>query len=487
MADFLDLNWFFGKPTLLNGVACTFALGLLMPLDLTATSPSSPSNRQVVVVEVEDLRSDPENGLTSTGLYFTLHDGEFDLYDYHRPASDALTAFINWFGLGQPVPEFFPANIEFGEQTFSFGGFETTPDFSGVPPEQIAADETFLSEFTVMEPAETPYFSFFSRIHPGDDLFIGNEDPKRYRVFDEVGQFTGPLVIDVYGSDLLDAGVRENLEQDLLYYDRASLAESELLLRTEQNVVRPHPGFIGSSRNQASEPGRLLSNEQSFCFPSLPLPDEEPICLTYNPMKLDFTQPEYPLFRIRVTASSRYIHGGWSGTYFDPARDGEGFSFEFLDENPDRVTMFWYTYKDDQSGEQNWLIGQGEKVKMPGALSGLGMPDYEYEIKLFTTEGGRLTSTDNPDSVELIEWGSARLGISESERADLVPACQRLRLFDIRPLDESIVLNLPVAENGLPEYELVRLGALLSGVESICANATAFPELSSDNNRISEH
>lgn len=49
------------------------------------TQPNSPPDRHWHI-EVEDLRPDPENGLVIDWVYFVFHDGNFDLYDYGKPA-----------------------------------------------------------------------------------------------------------------------------------------------------------------------------------------------------------------------------------------------------------------------------------------------------------------------------------------------------------------------------------------------------------------
>ena len=458
-----------------------FALALAGVILFEPTYAQDDS-RQLVLVEVEDLRPEPANGVLTDQIYFALHNGEFDIFDYHQPASDALATLINfgdpsalrseaerfsgWRGTGS-VRTFYPSWDEF---LLEIPGPVVIPGafliYMGYPTAYLESAR---------------YFSFFSRIYPGDDTFVANEDPKRYPLFDENGEFAGPFVIDVYGSDILDAGVQVNDEQDLLLLDQLSFTATQagnLLERTENNVVRPHPGFLGSLRG-GGEPGRLLSDSENYCL-SEPTPPGffgSTVCLVYTLDDVDFTRPDYPLFRIRINASSRVIHGGWSGSYFSPARDGEGFSFEFFDDNPDRVTMFWYTYQNEGSGNQQWLYGEGKKVRAVEGGIRTG-PKYVYEIDLFTTRGGRFASTQNPDKVQLIPWGSARLVESNEEggRLDLQPACERLRLYDIQPLDSDIELDLPLdPDSRLPYYELIRLGPKLSGAESLCGQRTGYP------------
>lgn len=463
--------------------ACFVSAIVVLPeTDVYAQQHSSQT--ELILIEVEDLRENPSIAVISNQIHFLIHDGHFDLFDFYNPANDELAALAN-SGSGIPLIE---RALMAGASAATVGLLQPSwdelpiaypvPSPSNNPP--ISPFEFYLSS----NPEINPYFSYFTRVYPSDDGFIANEDPKRYKLFDENGQFAGPFVIDVYGSDILDAGVQTNDELDLLGVDSSGFTDSERdpLERTEQELIRPHPGFIGSMRSGEDELGRLLREDIQYCFSQVffgpgPIITPPEVCLDFDAESLDFTRPDYPLFRIRINASSRVIHGGWSGSYFNPARNGEGFSFEFFDGNPDRVTMFWYTYEDDGSGDQEWLIGQGEKVLFSSGVS-LSGPQYGYEINLYTTRGGQLTSTQNPDSVELIPWGSARLVESTEDggRLDLQPACERLRLYDIQPLDSDIELDLPLdPDSRLPYYELIRLGPKLSGAESLCGQRTGYP------------
>jgi hypothetical protein len=50
------------------------------------------------------------------------------------------------------------------------------------------------------------------------------------------------------------------------------------------------------------------------------------------------------------------IEAGISSAWYDPARNGEGFMLEILDEK--RAVMYWFTY--NLEGAQDWYIAQGE-------------------------------------------------------------------------------------------------------------------------------
>jgi hypothetical protein len=76
--------------------------------------------------------------------------------------------------------------------------------------------------------------------------------------------------------------------------------------------------------------------------------------------------PGFEMWTLELTKIVPTICGGggvqgdalpWMGTYFDPARDGEGFMLT-VEGGGSIFVMTWYTYLD---GEQAWLIGLGTR------------------------------------------------------------------------------------------------------------------------------
>ena len=471
------------RPAFRGGL--TNAVIAIAALAFTAIALTDPAaaQQQRVLAEVLDLRLDPDDGLVSPGVLVIYHDGSFDLYDPGQPASDALAAFA---GGGNPDPlvelaesaGFVVQGIPLGVRRLAGPmlriGFN--PPMITPPPGSIFAAPP------IVDPIATPFVSYIGRLYPSDDMFFANDDPQRYRLFDATGQPLGPFTIDVYGQDLLDAGVRANDEQDLLWLDSEEPSEPlpDAFERDEDDVVRPHPGFIGSARQDGVAAGRLMSQVNTVC------PMFFDPCLDYDPARIDFTQPEFPLIRIQLTSEQRTLHGAWSGSYYDPERAGEGFSIDFIGEDPDQVVVYWYSYRPDGSGKQLWLVGQGRKTLNEDRSSDLRQI-WDYPIELIETQGGRLASTDNPETVERTVWGTARLTLArgidpppEGQPNGIDrpgdPACRRLLLTDIVPADESLELDLPASpDSGLPEYELQRLGPLPSGLERFCGDRTVFP------------
>lgn len=426
-----------------------FVVGLCAATCLTQQAQSGVGER-LLLIEVEDLREETDTGLLIDAFYFLAHDENFNLYNHGQPAPEGLAWFANEGMIDEIQDELIEQSpdawtiIKVNSQPPHWSGAITQAIFFGAP---------------WVFPESTRYLTVLGRVYPSDDAFFANEDPQRYELFDEDGVFLGPFVIDIYGTDIMDAGTRDNEEIDLLWLDRDIHTErgDEPWVRTEDEVVRPHPGFKGSFRNPSEVPGRLMSQVNTFCPPS---GDE---CHDFEPESIDFTRPGYKLARIRITTESQRtleamvstLHGPSSGSYFDPERSGEGFSFEFTGSKPNRVVMYWYTYKPDGSGEQQWLVGTGIKDPSRGF----------FDLDLFTTQGGRLTSTDNPVDVEVIPWGSARLW---HDGGPGVPACTRLSLEAIEPLDPAIELDLPNVPS--TRYSLSRVTPFLTGLEKYCGN-----------------
>jgi hypothetical protein len=85
-----------------------------------------------------------------------------------------------------------------------------------------------------------------------------------------------------------------------------------------------------------------------------------------------------------------------SGSWFDPAHAGEGFTVEVLIDS--RVLVYWFSY--DASGQRRWFFGVGSIAD--GTLSFPGM---------LTTQGGEFGPGFDPDAVQELPWGSLELDL----------------------------------------------------------------------------
>jgi hypothetical protein len=87
------------------------------------------------------------------------------------------------------------------------------------------------------------------------------------------------------------------------------------------------------------------------------------------------------------------IDPGIRGTWWDPARDGEGYMFDFLTFGGTRLLFVtFYTY--DASGNQAYLVGQSTEFSNP------------MVIDVYTTEGGEFGPDYDPDRQSLVPWGT---------------------------------------------------------------------------------
>ncbi len=90
-----------------------------------------------------------------------------------------------------------------------------------------------------------------------------------------------------------------------------------------------------------------------------------------------------------------------SGSWFDPAHNGEGWQVEELPDGRNQV--YWFTY--DERGEQAWTIG----------VSATGGDRFEIERNLRPV-GARFGADFNPAAVQLVEWGRLRFDFPGCER-----------------------------------------------------------------------
>lgn len=92
-----------------------------------------------------------------------------------------------------------------------------------------------------------------------------------------------------------------------------------------------------------------------------------------------------------VTGREVAAHAGLSGSWFDPAHNGEGFALHWA--SPGHAIVTWYSY--DDRGKPYWMLG-------------VGGFDSEGRIRfadVHTTRGARFGYDFDPDDVERVHWG----------------------------------------------------------------------------------
>jgi len=107
----------------------------------------------------------------------------------------------------------------------------------------------------------------------------------------------------------------------------------------------------------------------------------------------------------------------YSGAWFNPERDGEGFIVEMLPDN--RVVVYWFTYLPDGSGKQAWMTGVGQIEPGPPMI---GLPPsgdrIEFLIQvdsLYQPQGAVFGPNFNPADIELVDWGKLTVALSRSD------------------------------------------------------------------------
>ena len=107
-----------------------------------------------------------------------------------------------------------------------------------------------------------------------------------------------------------------------------------------------------------------------------------------------------------------------SGSWYDPARSGEGLLIEAL--GGDQVLVIWFTYPPAGLGEQSWLLGIGK-------ASGHGIEVGDMR----RVRGARFGNAFDPGAVQRLPWGSLKIALAapaEVLQPDNPPASTQLQM-----------------------------------------------------------
>ncbi len=91
-----------------------------------------------------------------------------------------------------------------------------------------------------------------------------------------------------------------------------------------------------------------------------------------------------------------------SGLWFDPERSGEGFVVEVIEDG--RGLVYWFTYSPDDSGNQAWMMGDGEFEGSTLHIENLIQP-----------VGATYGEDFDPADVDRLPWGSLTLEFIDNE------------------------------------------------------------------------
>ncbi|MEL7473290.1 MAG: spondin domain-containing protein [Planctomycetota bacterium] len=142
-----------------------------------------------------------------TPMWFAFQNGTFDLFDTGSAASPALEALAEDGIVDGLTADFASSGVPGNRQ----GVAANADGFGGAPV--IDPGETATAFVVPINPAAYQYFTFASMVIPSNDTFIGNGDPFAHQVFNGAGDIndaSGTFTIQVFGSDLYDAGTEVN-------------------------------------------------------------------------------------------------------------------------------------------------------------------------------------------------------------------------------------------------------------------------------------
>lgn len=190
-----------------------------------------------------------EGGTFLTPVWFGFHDGEnFDLWTDGEAASGGLERIAEDGVVEGIAAEF---NQEVGD-----GGVDATIIGGLGVPGPIDPGES--ASFTLnVNPDQVGqgFFTWATMVIPSNDAFLASpDDPLQDFIFDEDGNFAGPLVIERFGNDVLDAGTEVNTEEDAAFLNQTAPDQGT----PENGVVRQHEGFNGSEGNPDGTPVNIL-------------------------------------------------------------------------------------------------------------------------------------------------------------------------------------------------------------------------------------
>lgn len=234
----------------------SFAVGVVALATATAAT-AAPIN---ITVTIENLS--PVNGTWITPVWAAFHDGSWDTFDMGSPASMELESLAE-DGATAMLAGLFNSALP--------NGVEGTLVSDDAPPPPLQPGDLATGMFTI-DSMYNQYFSYASMVIPSNDAFIGNDDPKAIKLFDDYGNFVGADFF-IAGDEVLDAGTEVN---DELPANTAAFGQAAPNTGVDENgVIRMHPGYnpIGS--------GGIL-DDPSF-------------------VGADFTLEDYPIARIVIT------------------------------------------------------------------------------------------------------------------------------------------------------------------------------------------
>ncbi|MEO1293136.1 MAG: spondin domain-containing protein [Pseudomonadota bacterium] len=238
-------------------------------------------------LRVSVSNTSPTGGTFLTPFYFGFHDGAFDLFE----AGEAASAGLEQLAEDGVVDGLAAERLAVSPES---QGLVVTGD--GGP---IASRELTSAIIDVDGDTNTSV-SYAAMILPSNDAFVGNDEATI--LFDENGNFLGPVVSEVSGANVYDAGTEVNTELDAAFLNQMGPNTGV----DENGVIELHPGFNGSLGNPVGEGDQnILGGTNAFG-------------VFIDPVLADFTQPGAEIVTLHIneveetalTSGSRFIGNG---------------------------------------------------------------------------------------------------------------------------------------------------------------------------------
>ncbi|MEM1160700.1 MAG: spondin domain-containing protein [Pseudomonadota bacterium] len=204
--------------------------------DVLIGDGSARSTDAQISVTVENLL--PEGGTFLTPVWFGFHDGTaFDLYDRGAAASEGLERLAEDGTTSVIATEFEAQTGVNGVNSVVFGLDTGAP--GPIDPGESATQIISLDPSQVGE----GFFTWATMVIPSNDAFLASPgNPLTDAIFDEDGNFLGPLVVERRGEDVLDAGTEVNTEIEAAFLNQTGPNQGIV----EGGTVQLHQGFNGS-------------------------------------------------------------------------------------------------------------------------------------------------------------------------------------------------------------------------------------------------
>ncbi len=227
----------------------------LLAATLAITTSNANTNADILQVQIENTQSTGQ--FFFTPFWIAAHNGQFDSYDGGALAPAFLTPLAE-LGDTQDISDAFSMSPASG------GAQATVTAVSGVGDAPVySPGESTTFALDVPNPAQNRYFSYASMVIPSNDLFVANGNPTAHEVFDNSGDFAGPVVIEIFGNNVNDNGseVNDAFGGAAFSANGGASADETVVIRnlfTDPGDANYLSSFIGSQTGNGATIGSLF-------------------------------------------------------------------------------------------------------------------------------------------------------------------------------------------------------------------------------------